>query len=249
MVDALPFIRRIAVVGLCAAIAWALWPRGGALPPLDGATGLVLDGVAARVAQRAPSHGVVLLGEDHRSAVPDQVAARLLEQGGYDCLFLELDEALQPAIDQYGAGGNWTRTVRPALIQRFRTNTPAMGQDRKALRAARHLGVQLLAVDRLPAEVVQTVQRASGQEPDEALKRLLIDQRDLAMGERIAAHFDAGRCHRALFTVGWNHLPGLARELERRGIPSWAAALDHREPPPLPARLQAVWEEGLVTFR
>jgi len=163
-------------------------------------------------------------------------------------LLLELPVELQPAIDQYAVGATWQRTVRAALRFGFDSGTPAQGQDRLALRAARRLGVRMVAVDRLSRTLTRAASQAQamGLPPTPSMQRALIDDRDAAMVEHIRRLTDDGACQRPLYTVGWNHVPGLVSGLTAQAIPAWAVIVEHRSAPPVPPRLRASWVDGVL---
>lgn len=205
----------------------------------DMARGLLIEAADARV---------VLLGEDHRSPLPDAIGAAMLREEAFDCVGLELHQDLQPAIDAYAAGKAWHRTVWPAVRQVFGTSPLALGQDQQVVRTARRQGVQLVAVDRFPRNLMREMrhQRRTGEPVDAALRRRMVDDRDVEMASELVELVADGRCERVLFSVGWNHLPGLTERLEGAGISVYATVVDHDDVPPLPDPIVLSWEDGRI---
>lgn len=233
------------VGGIALALAaWATAPR----QVYTGASADVVRELADRILAQAPARGVIVLGEDHRSPLPDAIGAALIRRGAVDCLLLELHEDLQPALDQFVAGGKWTRTVKPALRMAFGVEPLAEGQDRQAVRTARKEQLGMYAVDAFPRRLMQQVriQKAYGSAMSPQLRRQVIDDRDAAMAASIGRLYRSGTCGRAVYTVGWNHLPGLVRRLVEDDVPAWGTVVDHAVLPPLPDPLTARWEAGRI---
>lgn len=191
---------------------------------------------------------MVLIGEDHRSPLPDAIAATMLQEGSFGCVALEVHQDLQAAVDQYAAGRSWARTVWPAMRQVFGTSPLALGQDQQLVRMARKQGRTLVAVDRFPRRLMRDMrhQRRSGKPVSDALKRATVHDRDDAMGEALAGLVTSGQCDRVLFTVGWNHVPGLTERLESQGVSVHGVVVDHEQVPPLPETLSLTWEDGRI---
>jgi hypothetical protein len=218
---------------------------------ISGPTENVVATVADRIARESPRTGVILLGEDHHSPVPDAIGAALVDAMPFDCLLLELHQDLQPAVDQYAAGASWARTVKPAIRMFFGVEPLALGQDRRTLRASRKRHLGLHAVDKYPRELLNTLrwQAFYGLGVAPALRQQVIDDRDEAMVDRIEALHRSGTCRLSLYSVGWNHLPGMLRRLSERDVPAWGTIIEHRAPPPLASRLVVEWGDGRILVR
>ncbi len=253
-------IRRSAAIASVTALALAAvgisWTRDEAVPvPVQGADGglsgpasEVVSTLASRILAEADGAQVVLLGEDHRSPLPDRIGAAMLEPGRFDCVALELHEDLQPSIDQFAAGASWTRSVWPAVRRVFGTQPLALGLDRKLVRTARKQGAYLVAVDRFPREMMHTMrmQRAWGMPMSAELRSAMVDERDEAMADALRELVESGRCERVLYSVGWNHLPGLPDHLAAAGLRVHATTVVHSRLPPLPDPLSVRWEDGRI---
>ncbi len=208
----------------------------------------VVENLARGMLVDAGEAQVVLLGEDHRSPLPDAIGAAMLREEAFDCVGLELHQDLQPAIDAYLDGKAWHRTVWPAVRQVFGTSPLALGQDQQVVRTARRQGLQLVAVDRFPRNLMREMrhQRRVGEPVDAELRRRLVDDRDVEMAAALVELVDGGRCERVLFSVGWNHVPGLTERLEEAGISVHATVVDHDDVPPLPDPIVLQWEDGRI---
>jgi hypothetical protein len=208
----------------------------------------VIRTATSRLLEDSRKAEVVLLGEDHRSPLPDAIGAEMLRKDAFDCVALELHQDLQVAVDQYASGRSWTRTVWPAVRQVFGTAPLALGQDQQMARTARARGIELVAVDRFPRRLMREIrhQRRTGQPVSGELTQATVHDRDEAMGEALADLVASGRCERVLFTVGWNHVPGLTEHLGSAGVPVHATIIDHTGVPPLPDTLSLTWEDGRI---
>ena len=218
---------------------------------ITGPSKRVIVTVAERILREAPRSGVILIGEDHHSPVPDAIGAAMIDKEPFDCLLLELHEDLQPAVDQYASGASWARTVQPAIRMFFGVEPLALGQDRSMVRGARKRNLGLYAVDSYPRTLLNKLrwQAIYGQGVEPGIREKVIDDRDKAMVDRIEALYRQGTCGRSVFTVGWNHLPGMLRRLAERDVPAYGTIVEHRAPPPLASRLQVEWGDGRIVVR
>ncbi len=134
------------------------------------------------------------------------------------------------------------------MRQVFGTSPLALGQDQQLVRLARKQGRYLVAVDRFPRRLMRDLrhQRRTGQSVSDELKHATVYERDDAMAEALTRLVTSGQCDRVLFTVGWNHLPGLTERLEAQGLSVHGVVVDHARVPPLPETLSLTWEDGRI---
>lgn len=193
------------------------------------------------VAELPPvDRGVVLVGEDHRSALSPRLVRELVEVHVPDCLLVEWPEQRQHTFDAFEA--HEIPLPCQENVGRRRCPPSKSFAESEMFRAARRLAVHLRAIDRFPKELPALL-RSYGSEPDvgqlpDTLQAALLGDRNAEMADTIHALWSEGRCRTAVVLVGAAHLGSnprggglsIPQNLAVLGVPVWSVVVDEAQP-------------------